>query len=138
MEDEKKSVLEKIMISEDDIVKKIKNFVELSHDIIKVNKVTGNVVFEDKYDLLNSDRIFLLLLGKYFAYHYGILESPQVNLKTISDELRIKRTTLPAPIKTLLKKDFISKPGGNTYEINPYKIAYVLNQIHNKHKGGKK
>ncbi len=105
---------------------------------VKVEEKTGLVLISPDFNFANSDRIFLLLLGKYFAMNYGILKDYAIKLGDISVELGIKRTTLPAPLKTLMDNGIVERPKENTYRINPYKADSLLRKLSEKYLVDKK
>lgn len=133
MMEEKKKVLKGIITSEEDILSKLKRLVETAKPFIKIEEKIGRVIISSDFELSNSDKIFLLLLGKYFAMHYGILEDYAITLGDISAELSIKRTTLPAPLNTLITDGLVERPKENTYRINPYKAEYFLRKLNEKY-----
>jgi len=129
MSEEKRKILKEIITSEETILLKLKKLVEDAKPFLKVEDKTGRVIISPDFKFANSDKIFLLLLGKYFAMHYGILEDYAITLGDISAELGTKRTTLPAPLKTLIKDGVVERPKENTYRINPYKAEYLLRRL---------
>jgi len=133
MSDEKKDILKEIITSEETILLNLRRLVEAAKPFLRVEEKTGRAIISQDLGFSNSDRIFLLLLGKYFAMHYGILKDYSVTLSDISAELGIKRTTLPAPLKTLINDGLVERPKENTYRINPYKAEYLLRKLNEKH-----
>jgi len=133
-EEEKKKILEEIITSEEDILLKLRRLVEAAKPFLKVEEKTGRVVISPDSKFTNADKIFLLLLGKYFAMHCGILKNDVSTLSDISAELGIKRTTLPAPIQRLIRDGAIERPKEkNAYRVNPYKAEYALRKLKEKH-----
>lgn len=115
---------------------KLRKLVDTAKSFLKVEEKTGVVIISPDFKFANSDKIFLLLLGKYFAMHYGILKDYAITLGDISAELGIKRTTLPAPLNTLIKAGLVERPKENTYRINPYKAEYLLRKLKEKYLTG--
>lgn len=138
MEEEKKKILKEIITSEETILLRLKKLVEAAKPFLKVEEKTGGVIISPDFEFANSDKIFLLLLGKYFAMHYGILKDYAITLGDISAELGIKRTTLPSPLKTLIDGGVVERPKENTYRINPYKVEYLLRKLSEKYLAGEK
>jgi DNA-binding transcriptional ArsR family regulator len=133
MDDEKRKILKEIMTSDEDILIRLKKLVESSKSFLKVEEKSGKVIISSDFKFDNSEKIFLLLLGKFFAMHYGILKDYSVTFGDIRSELGIKRTTLSAPIKTLVDNGLIERPKENTYKINFYKAGYLLNKLREKY-----
>jgi DNA-binding HxlR family transcriptional regulator len=115
----------------------LKKLVEAAKPFLKVEQKTGSVLISQEFNFANSDKIFLLLLGKYFAMNYGVLKDHAITLGDISSELGIKRTTLPSPLKTLMDNGVVERPKENTYRLNPYKADYVLRKLNEKFTVGK-
>lgn len=129
----KKKILKEIITSEEAILLKLRRLVGAAKPFLKVEEKTGRVMISPDFEFTNADKIFVLLLGKYFAMHYGIFKDYTVTLGDISAELGIKRTTLPAPLKRLIKDGIVERPKGNMYQINPYKAEYVLRRLSEKY-----
>jgi len=138
MEDKRKEILKAIITDEETVLLRLKKLVDAAKPFLKVEEKTGLVVISPDFGFANSDRIFLLLLGKYFAMNYGILKDDSVKLGDISAELAIKRTTLPAPLKTLMDNGIVERPKENTYKINPYKADHLLCKLNEKYLASKK
>lgn len=138
MENKKKEILKEIITDEETVLLRLKKLVDAAKPFLKVEEKTGLVVISPDFSFANSDRIFLLLLGKYFAMNYGILKDYDIQLGDISAELGIKRTTLPAPLKTLMDNGIVERPKENTYRINPYKADSLLRKLNEKFLASKK
>lgn len=138
MEDKKKEILKEIITNEETVLLRLKKLVDAAKPFVKVEEKTGLVLISPDFNFANSDRIFLLLLGKYFAMNYGILKDYAIKLGDISVELGIKRTTLPAPLKTLMDNGIVERPKENTYRINPYKADSLLRKLSEKYLVDKK
>jgi hypothetical protein len=132
MENKKKAILKEIITDEETVLLRLKKLVDTAKPFLKVEEKTGLVVISPDFSFANSDRIFLLLLGKYFAMNYGILKDYTITLGDISAELGIKRTTLPAPLKTLMNNGIVERPKENMYRINPYKADSLLRKLNEK------
>lgn len=132
MESKKKEILKEIITDEETVLLRLKKLVSAAKPFIKVEEKTGSVIISSDFSFANSDRIFLLLLGKYFAMNYGILKDYSIKLGDISAELGIKRTTLPAPLKMLIENGIVERPKENTYRINPYKADSLLRKLDEK------
>lgn len=134
MTEEKKKILKEIITGEEDILLKLKRLVGIAKPFLKIEEKTGRVMISTDFEFTNADKIFLLLLGKYFAMHYGILKNHTLTLGDISAELSIRRTTLPAPLQRLIKDGTIEKPEErNKYRVNPYKAEYTLRRLSEKY-----
>ncbi|MFQ5710258.1 MAG: hypothetical protein ACE5GD_00615 [Candidatus Geothermarchaeales archaeon] len=131
--EEKREILKDIILKEEDVLARLQRLVKLAKPFVKIEENTGRTVLSTDFSFTNYEKIFLVLLGKYFAYHYGIIEENTVKLRDISDELEIKVTTLSSPISRLIRDRVINKPQKDTYLINPHKIEATLKKIGRKH-----
>lgn len=129
----KKKILKEIITSEEATLLKLRRLVGAAKTFLKVEEKTGRVMISPDFEFTNADKIFLLLLGKYFAMQYGIFKDYTVTLGDISAEIGVKRTTLPAPLKRLIKDGTVERPKENTYQINPYKAEYILRRLSEKY-----
>jgi CRP-like cAMP-binding protein len=136
MVEAKKKILKEIITSEEATLLALKRLVESAKLFLKVEEKTGRVIISPNFKFTNADKIFLILLGKYFAKHYEILKDFTVTLSDISMEIGIKRTTLSAPLKRLVDDDVVSRPRENTYRINPYKAEHLLHRMNEKYLSG--
>lgn len=133
MENKKKEILKEIITDEETVLLRLRKLVDSAKPFLKVEEKSGLVVISPEFSFANSDRIFLLLLGKYFAMNYGILKDYTVTLGDIGAELGIKRTTLTSPLKTLIDNGIVERPKENAYRINPYKADYLLRKLNEKY-----
>lgn len=132
----KRKIISQIILKKQDVLSQLKEFVEGAKHFISIEETTGRVIFSPKFRLTNKEKIFLLLLGKYLAAQYGILNDHTLTLRDISEELKIKRTTLSAPLSRLIKDKIINKPEENRYEINPFAISFELNRLKRRYLEG--
>ncbi len=77
--------------------------------LIIIEDNTGRIIILNKDKFKNMDKLILLMLGKFMAYLGGVIQSPEADIKTISDELGIKKTTISAPLGELVKRNILLK-----------------------------
>jgi uncharacterized membrane protein YcgQ (UPF0703/DUF1980 family) len=129
----KKKILEEIIMKEEDVLSNLKTLVQLSRSFLKVEETTGRVVLTEKYSFTNSEKVFLILVGKYFAKHYEILESEVVSNKEVSEDLGVPVTTLSGPLGELVEKHTVEKCDRGQYKVNPHKVEATLQKLKQKH-----
>lgn len=135
MEDveEKKKILEGIIMKEEDVLSKLKTLVQLAKPFLKVEETTGRVVLTEKYSFTNPEKIFLVLVGKYFAKHYEILESEVVGISDVSEDLGVPVTTLSGPLGELVENHVVDKCDRGQYKVNPHKLEAKLRELKQKY-----
>ncbi len=130
----KKEILKDIFLKEEDVLAKFERLVKLSTPFLKVEEKSGRVVLSTDFEFTNSEKLFLILLGKYFAYHYDVIKDQSQSLNDLSLEIGgIPVTTLSAPIARLVKERIVNKPEKGSYIVNPFMIERFLKEINNKY-----
>jgi hypothetical protein len=127
--EKKKEILKDIIMKEEDVLAQLQRLAKLAKPFIKIEENTGRTVLSTDFSLTNYEKIFLLLLGKYFARHSGIIKESTVKIKDISDELGIAVTTLSAPLGRLVRDHVINRPEKDSYQINPHQIEVFLKEL---------
>ena len=116
---DEKDILKELFVKEEDVMERLKNLVKLSHGLFSIVEETGEIFIEDPADLNNSDKIFLFLLGSYFAFKYGIKsKGPHMSPSELANKLSVPITTIPAPMKKLLQEKTVLKSEKGIYQIN--------------------
>ena len=77
--------------------------------LITIEDGTGKISILNKEKFKNMDKIILFVIGKYVAYLAEIVNSPEIEIQTISDEIGILKTTLSAPLGELVQNNLILK-----------------------------
>jgi len=130
----KKEILKDIFLKEEDVLAKFERLVKLASPFLKVEEKSGRVVLSNDFELTNSEKLFLILLGKYFACHYEVIKDQSQSLNDLSLEIGgIPVTTLSAPISRLVKEKIVNKPEKGSYVVNPFMIENFLKGINNKY-----
>jgi len=116
---DEKSILKELFIKEEDIIERLRNLVNLSKGLFSIVEETGEIFINEPAKLNNSDKIFLFLLGSYFAFKYGIKsKGPQMSPSELANKLSVPITTIPAPMKKLLQEKLAIKTEKGSYQIN--------------------
>lgn len=71
-------------------------------------------------------------MGKYFAEIGKLVKTPTLTMREIASELEIPITTVPAPLKKLIRLGYVEKTG-KSYRIRFSQIENFLNEIARKH-----
>jgi len=127
--EKKREILKDIIMKEEDVLAQLQRLVKLAKPFIKIEENTGRIVLMADFPLTNYEKIFLLLLGKFFAYHSRITKETTVKIRELSDELGIKVTTLSAPLGRLVENHFVSKPQKDAYQVNPHQVEVFLKEL---------
>lgn len=127
--DAEKEILNELLLKEEDVLKKLKDLVTLSKKYFMIEQNTGNVVFSKTTKLSNRDKIQLLLIGRYFASRLKILTKESINIADLSRLLDVPKTTLSAPLGSLVNEGFVNKNSDSEYSIIFHKIEGVLQGI---------
>ena len=130
--EEKKKIIQDIILKEEDIKTQLQRLVKLAKPFLSIEDKTGKVVLKQEFPFNNSEKIILFLLGKFFAYHAGIIKENTVKLSDVSDGLGIVVTTLSAPMARLVKSMVIDKPQKDAYQINPYHCEKIIEEMNKK------
>jgi len=110
LHDRKRDILKKLTFDEDDVVNKLDKLVELSIPFLKFNAKTGEIKILKEKKLNYKDKIYILLLGKYFVFQFGLIDNFNLNRQQIKDELDIPESTgISGQIKNLTDNNFIKK-----------------------------
>jgi len=112
----KKEILKDIIMKEEDVLAQLQRLVKLAKPFIKIEENTGRPVLSTDFSFTNYEKIFLFLLGKYFAYHSGITKETTIKMRDLSDELGIAVTTLSAPLGRLVRDHIINSKGMESAE----------------------
>jgi hypothetical protein len=129
------SVLEKLVVDEQEIKIELGKLVEKTITIFRIEKPSGRILFKNFSSLSDPQRISALLIGKYFASRMidlGISCSESLNVSNIAKELGRPVTAMSGPIQILLKKGFVEKLEDKTYRISYNRLNEVVNSILNK------
>ena len=86
--DEKK-IISKLFVSKESLAERLNSLVDLSKGIISIGTESGEIFIEDISKLSHSEKIFLNLLGSYFAYKSGLRENHHMTLGEIADKIKV-------------------------------------------------
>lgn len=128
-----REIFKDILTTSEETIKDLKILVDKSKDFFKIEDPSGSVILSGNYKLSNTEKISLLLIGKFFAQKIGFITSFAMPLKQISKELIIKETTLTWPLGELIKNGKIEKISEG-YRINPYRINSILDELVKRYK----
>ena len=120
-------ILSKLVVSEEDVLKKLNELVDKAKVVFNIEKPTGVVLFQSNENLTILQKITALLVGKYFATRLHFIEDYSMTVTEISTELDLPRTSLSGPLKTLLNKKYTVQLENKKYKINYIKIEQVIN-----------
>lgn len=136
-EQKKREILKDLFVSEQDTLDELKELVNLSKPLFKIEKETGKLVFSETTNAnsRNKDKLVLLLIGRYLAKVMGVVTDDGMQIAAMSEQLGIPKTTLSGPLGELVSEDIIRKNDQSFYSIVHHKIKPALMSLT---KGGKK
>ena len=121
-----KNILEKLLVSEEDIIKNLSDLVDKAKDVFVIEKLTGRVMFKDFGDLTDPQRILALLVGRYFATRLNLLDDSSMRVSEIANALGRPKTSLSGPLKNLVTKTYVEKLSNRKYSISYNRISDVF------------
>src|SRR5437867_13234897 len=71
--DEKK-VLSKLLVDESAVIANLAEQVDKVTKVFRIENPSGRIIFESNLDLSDRKRVAALLLEKYFAHRYGLIQ----------------------------------------------------------------
>jgi len=131
--DKKREILKDIILSEENVLTQLGRIVQFVKPFFKIEGNTGRVVLSTNFAFTNYEKLYLVILGKYLAYHSSILDQESVQIAVLADELGIKVTTLSGPLGRLIKNHAVNKPQKDTYQVNPHRIEVTMQILSNKY-----
>jgi len=108
-EDIKELIRKELVRTKEDINRGIWESIKDLKNLLIIEDNTGRIIILNKDKFKNMDKVILLMLGKFMAYLGGVLQSPEVDIQTISDELGVIKTTISAPLGDLVKRNILLK-----------------------------
>ena len=125
----KKEILKDIILKEEDVLAQLERLVKLAKPFLRIEENTGRIVLSSDFLLTNSEKIFLFLLGKYFAYHSEITKETTASVHDINEGLGIVVTTVSAPLGRLVRDHVVDKTQKDCYQVNPHVIEMTLKNL---------
>lgn len=131
MEERELEIIKPLIVPNRITKEKLKELVEKAKPFISIEEETGRVII-NKSKVPNWVKIGLLLLGKYFAEVGGLTKTSLLTMREISSSLNLPITTVPAPLKKLIKKGYVEKVN-EFYKIHPIQIEKFLGELIEKY-----
>ncbi len=127
MNQTKEEILKGLILDEKDTLSKLKELVDKSKELIRIEGHSGKVIII-KNDVSLKDKVVLLLIGKYFAKESGLINSQKLNLEAMKNELNAESRALSRPLGDLLRENIIENENGE-YFIKYYQIENEIKNI---------
>jgi hypothetical protein len=125
----KKEIIKDIILKEEDVLSQLERLVKLAKPFLRIEENTGRIVLSPDFQLTNSEKIFLFLLGKYFAYHSDITKEFTAGVRDIGEGLGIVVTTVSAPLGRLVRDHVVDRTQKDSYQVSPHNIEKTLKDI---------
>lgn len=135
LEEQRKEILSELVMSEEQLLTELKALVQAAKPFISISdQDQGEIVVKKSKDYTNTEKILLYLTGAYFANQLGFRKTAAVGLSELSEKLHVRKTTLSAPLTSLVGVKSKIKRDGGIYSIKFYEIKPFLEGLE---KGGK-
>lgn len=129
---EKKEILKELLLTEEDTLKKLKELIDKTKNLVKIDQKTAKIVVSSEYKFSNLEKVLLFLIGRYFSKELGLSEQEGFNIQELEKESGIKKTTLSKPLGGLMYSGYIGQDAEKRYFVHHYKIEEVVNSLHQK------
>lgn len=126
---EEQDILKRLVVAEEDVKKNLERIVTKAQKFFQIEAGTGRIIFSNVAGLSHSQRIVLLLAGRYFAKRLSLVDSEFMPLKDIGVQLQTPVTSLSNPIGRLVSDGVLIKRGAGEYAIVYYKIEKSIDDI---------
>jgi hypothetical protein len=124
-----KEILQKLVISKDEVRKSYQELVERAMKVFRIESETGKIIFQDYASLTDQAKICAVLLGKYFASELGIIQDNSLSMSDLSKEVGKPITTVSARLTDLIKNSFVEALPTRKYRIVYPRISEILDSI---------
>lgn len=128
MNDEKRKILEELLIDEIEILRRL---VKKAKNIINITSESGNIIIRNKEMLSIPEIITLYAIGKYFASELGKVETPAVTPKEIAKKFGLKENVVSVRCSELKSEGILEKKEQG-YVIDFSKIEGILDEVLSK------
>ena len=131
--------LKELLISREEMQKKMESIVRKAKQLFRIEQGTGRIIFEKVEKLTDTQKVGLLLVGKYLAKELEQTDKSALSSTEMAEEIYRPRKVLSAgkgPIKELLKRGLIEQVTPRKYQIIYYHIEDVLDDALEKLKKG--
>lgn len=126
---EEHEILKKLVVEEKDVTKEMEKLVDEATKILRIERPSGRIIFQNFGGLTDKQRILIILMGKYFANRLNLIENASLGVSEMAKELGRPRTALSGPIKDLVKQGFIEYLPGRKYKIAYHRIKEIFDKI---------
>jgi hypothetical protein len=122
------SDLEDLLVDEDDLNEEI--LVETLKPYLGIGDQTGSLIFEEKFDELNSEQKTLVSMLALKAMHeLDIREEEKIGPTELADLTGISEGTIYPKVSGLEKDGLLEKDDNGRYWVPNHKIKRVQNQV---------
>ena len=126
---EEKEILKELVVSEEDVRRRLKGQVERAKKIFEIEAGSGKIYFKNYTALSGSQLAAILLCGKYFATKLGYKVKYPLGPTEITEEIHKPPRSLggkKGALKFLRQKGWIEKDPHGKYKVVPYFIDKIL------------
>jgi len=124
---EKRSVFEKLLV---DDKKALERLLPLIESLIGIERSTGKaVILAPISKLYDRERLFLQLLGRYFAFELGLRKEPFADIAELSQDTGLSPKAISARISELKPMKVIETTAIGKYRIVPINAESYVRDI---------
>ncbi len=127
----KRETISELISTEEDVIADLGMLVKKAKNLIQIDGNTGRTIV-NIFGYTQPEKILLVLIGRFFAYHAGLVQPKPMNLSAISSELGIPPTTLSAPLGKLVEDGLVNRTARGEYEVVSQHIKIFLDVVRKK------
>jgi len=117
-----------LFVDEKTATEELQKRVEQASEIFVIERETGKILFKNYESLNDSQRVMVVLLGRYIAKKKGLNVSDCLGPSELGQNIGKSRTSISAPLAKLRTMGIIEAVDGS-YRINPHRVGKILDFI---------
>ena len=126
---EEKKVLSKLLVDESAVIANLAEQVEKVMKVFRIENPSGRIIFESNLDLNDRKRVAALLLEKYFAHRYGLIQDDSLGVSEIADELGKPVTSMSGLVSVLMQDGFVTRLPIRKYRVVYHRIPAIIDML---------
>ncbi len=129
---EKESILQGLLITEEESLERLNEIVGLAKKLFKIDAKSGELIIQLQ-ELTILERICIYLIGNYYSVELGITEEEGISLSDLASACGTKASSLTRPIAELKQSGYVAQFENKRYYIRHFMIEQVLLALNEKH-----
>lgn len=115
----------KLFVKEEDTLLKLSSLLDKLQAFVRIEKVSGKVIFE-RSDLPLKSKLFFALAGRYFWCRVNKTENYSATITQLAGIVGKPVTSLSGPLAELVRYGYIEKISSGQYRVAYYSIEKFL------------